>query len=1112
MKNVYKRFAVAFAIFTPFFCIASKEPNLLVNPGFEMENSSPWKGVEMRGESRFDIDRTLAASGTSCAKLAGGRTSFGMWRQRVAVESGRVYSLQGQVAFENIEPPGECRLEIVFLDDHNRLLQRLPLPGHTGSRGFSLDYPSGLKTRVPDDAVAAQINLCLRGGGTAWFDDLCFSEVPVGSIEGIVTAEGNPLPEARVRLHGAIFGKEYETRTDGNGRYRLDDIPASFPRYVLMCSKENYQTRTAGDLDIADGETITANFEIVPGVDPDLLEIRFGTLAESSMTPRNTIPDGAVIPNTATGYPEEVRCFLEPDEYTQSSHPEVVAQARRILDTVPSADRSDTRAVAWALFEWMSRNIEHDSILEKGGNRREKPFSDATSGIWQTISGEGWCWGKSFLDWCYRPDELLRTRCGICVEQSLLMAAMMRTLNIPARTSSGSYEFYACAPNQTGVWIHGSATAGRTSFRETGRLGTGFEGQTPEIRYSVCGVSVIHEDWNAENKILWRERHPWGERYEATAAGEQQALKDLTAFARTGEAPRGALSKPRGRPNENPRDVRRENRPPEKTKQIHYSALTLNLCNIGTQRILDVRFPLASASDAEMPEAICKTWSNHPECVTRTWVETTDNPPAKGAERWFHIEFNLESLLEQSNEAASENEPTTILPVASETVSVVSALPQAESGANISGEPVFKTETLATVNGRLELHLDSNPVWIIEGDMTSQRGLATSDSPFGIHPATAPGGDYTYASEIGIDWERAGKYFMWVLSDPSLNGIYDWSGYDPYFHNVPAGMQIMKNITVAHDGMVKVPGRRTHQSQNHRQIPDISRHLDGTTYRPADSEAYSRWVQAAVERYDGDGTDDMPGLSNPVKYWQIDNEPPRLREGYADLVRITYSAIKKADPTTQVLLGGLELPVEERSRKNWTRTQLPILRELGGNDIDILDLHYFGKVGGWENMPDALDRVRRDLEDCGFSRSLPIWITETGTYSGSPANRRGDDKEPLQTETEQAAELLKRYTVARHLGVERIFWAWGMMEGFKHDDSFFDHTGLVYEGNGNDDPGRGVKKLSYWSYGKMTDLLQYWDGSTPQKMETAPDVYAYRFPLAADPERGIILAWKEILQ
>jgi len=38
-------------------------------------------------------------------------------------------------------------------------------------------------------------------------------------------------------------------------------------------------------------------------------------------------------------------------------------------------------------------------------------------------------------------------------------------------------------------------------------------------------------------------------------------------------------------------------------------------------------------------------WTNHPECVTRTWVEEITNPPVEGVQRWYHIEFDLAELL-----------------------------------------------------------------------------------------------------------------------------------------------------------------------------------------------------------------------------------------------------------------------------------------------------------------------------------------------------------------------------------------------------------------------------------------------------------------------------------
>lgn len=49
--------------------------------------------------------------------------------------------------------------------------------------------------------------------------------------------------------------------------------------------------------------------------------------------------------------------------------------------------------------------------------------------------------------------------------------------------------------------------------------------------------------------------------------------------------------------------------------------------------------------------------------------------------------------------------------------------------------------------------------------------------------------------------------------------------------------------------------------------------VETSEYVVADEAAYTAWVTAAVERYDGDGVDDMPGLLAPIRHWEVDNEP-----------------------------------------------------------------------------------------------------------------------------------------------------------------------------------------------------------------------------------------------
>lgn len=448
------------------------------------------------------------------------------------------------------------------------------------------------------------------------------------------------------------------------------------------------------------------------------------------------------------------------------------------------------------------------------------------------------------------------------------------------------------------------------------------------------------------------------------------------------------------------------------------------------------------------------------------------------------------------------------VPTSVSSVTVVHALPEGRRGAEIRDCPEFQTRTLAASGGAVEVPVSREPVWIIEGELASPPAASADASCLGFHPASAPGFGFDLATEIGVRWHRPGFYFMWVLGQPDVSDDrYVWEAFDRDVRSVPPEMRQMRNLCVCHDVMIEVPGRPLVEAVKRPPI-DVSQHVEGTTYRPANVAKYQRWVRAVVERYDGDGVDDMPGLTAPIKHWQVDNEPPRRRVGYADLVRVTSLAVRQADPAAKVLLGGLEIPFDDYRARIYQREQLPILRELRGKEIDIVDLHWFGLLGESSRLPKALERVRGDLKQCGFE-STPIWFTETGTYSGMPRHFLGHPL-PFQSERQQAAEMLKRHVVALGEGVEKLFWAWGMIEGFVnvHDNDYFDHTGFVYDGIGFGDPGRGTKKIVFWTYQKMAGLLQHWNGKPPEKISLGEGVLGYRFRTAAA-ERAILVLWQE---
>lgn len=367
------------------------------------------------------------------------------------------------------------------------------------------------------------------------------------------------------------------------------------------------------------------------------------------------------------------------------------------------------------------------------------------------------------------------------------------------------------------------------------------------------------------------------------------------------------------------------------------------------------------------------------------------------------------------------------------------------------------------------------------------------ESPFGIHPASVArqgynNNGYGDAVDIGVKWTREGVYAFWFKIQPDLSSpVYDFSFYDNQWGRVPAGMNILANISP--QGPV-----------------DEGRCLAGS-YFPIDEQKYVAFVKAVVQRYGGD-LYATAGLAAPIKYWMVGNEPNSVRSGFADLQRITYTAIKEVCPDCTVLIGGVPgMPPVASYVANFDQQYKPILDALKGHYVDVMDFHWYGNAtGDYRGAKDAYDHIRGALEAGGFS-AVPVWITEMGSYSGDPipapiSNPPVDY--PLQTERQQALDYFKRFVYPLSFGVKKIFPAFGLMEGFKYDGGYFDYTGLIYDGWGAGDPGLGVKKLGYYTYKKMTEMLEGSNWNSIQTIQASNNVYIFKLTKNNAP---IYVAW-----
>jgi len=89
--------------------------------------------------------------------------------------------------------------------------------------------------------------------------------------------------------------------------------------------------------------------------------------------------------------------------------------------------------------------------------------------------------------------------------------------------------------------------------------------------------------------------------------------------------------------------------------------------------------------------------------------------------------------------------------------------------------------------------------------------------------------------------------------------------------------------------------------------------MKGADYlpKPEHREHFREYVRALVERYDGDGQDDMPGLLFPVLHYQVGNEYYNelfwagTADEYGQLLRQFAGAARAACPQVKVVLSGI---------------------------------------------------------------------------------------------------------------------------------------------------------------------------------------------------------------
>ncbi len=383
--------------------------------------------------------------------------------------------------------------------------------------------------------------------------------------------------------------------------------------------------------------------------------------------------------------------------------------------------------------------------------------------------------------------------------------------------------------------------------------------------------------------------------------------------------------------------------------------------------------------------------------------------------------------------------------------------------------------------------------------------INASEKPFGYHPASIAmrgRADFSLAHDMGVVWHRDVLYAFWFLVQPNLaSEDFQFGQYDLLMKKLPADMRLLMNIAPEGD---RIEGRCRKGS-----------------WQPVDEDAYSIFVQKFVERYDGDGFDDMPGLKTPVKHWQVGNEPDMPspfappRKDFYTLQKLTYEAVKKADPHATVLLPGFGGGKNEGGyMAAFDKHFQPILDKLIGCYADAFDFHWYVDVNGSHllreipNGANIVTELRKKLIKAGFPPDLPIWCTEMGAHSGSPGQ---GPPVSFKSERRQAEDIVRAQIIALASGVQVVFGAWGLMEGqMTGGNHYFDQTGLIYDGQGGAEPSLGTPKLAYYAYSRMTALLRNaaWQHSSFLMQGENEGLWLIKIPLKDD-GKMVFFLWRE---
>ncbi len=387
--------------------------------------------------------------------------------------------------------------------------------------------------------------------------------------------------------------------------------------------------------------------------------------------------------------------------------------------------------------------------------------------------------------------------------------------------------------------------------------------------------------------------------------------------------------------------------------------------------------------------------------------------------------------------------------------------------------------------------------------------------------------------DLGISWLSLQPHVLWMAIEREP-GVYDWPSLD---EEVRALQSLGLDVTMVLSPLINAFGNErealTEVIAGYPSFIHFMRQGVGKEYRlHPQGETLPLWrafVRAAVDRYNGDGTNDMPGLRYEIRNWHVVEEYPTPslpdERDYVYLLQEAYGIIKEENPDARVVLAGLagnyahwfafmgrfiddpaagaidgvlhsraELLADpvwafRKARYEW-------MVENAFDAFDIMDLHAYIPI---ESFLEGEIAYLNDLMS-RFGERKPIWIIEGGgphrNYPGYPAiNSPADPYFGWGSEKENAEFVVKLHAMSAAIGVERQHWGLG---GIKGENAYWDGP---WCGMGLLDWYDDHRKPSYYTFRLMVETLDGFSSCTDLSFD---DTRAFAFAIG---NRTVWVLW-----